>query len=47
MEKYKCQIYRGISSAEGFGIQNFPKYPKEGDGKRIFFFRPKSQLQTP
>ena len=31
---------------EGFGEQPFPKYPKEGDGKRILFFRPKSQLQA-
>lgn len=31
---------------EGFGKQTFPKYPKEGDGKRILFFRPKSQLQA-
>lgn len=31
---------------EGFGKQTFPKYPKEGDGKRILFFRPKSEPQA-
>lgn len=38
---------RDMPRIEGFGKQTFPKYPVTGDGKRIFFFRLKSQSQAP
>lgn len=37
---------RDMPRIEGFGKQTFPKYPKKGDGKRIFFFKPQSEPQA-